>query len=67
MFQDYIRMAKYLVQLAQDAERTLSQSLGIGSPISSSAAARSSRSRVSGLASGPQSDFPSRSPDSGRI
>jgi hypothetical protein len=38
MFQDYVRMMKYLVQLAEEADRRLSGSLGI----SSSVAGRSS-------------------------
>jgi hypothetical protein len=42
MFQDYVRMMKYLVQLAEEADRRLSQSLGITSAVSSSVAGRSS-------------------------
>jgi hypothetical protein len=42
MFQDYVRMMKYLVQLAEEADRQLSRSLGIGSAVSNSVAGRSS-------------------------
>jgi hypothetical protein len=50
MFQDYVRMMKYLVQLADDADRALSGSLGISPPISSSAVDRSFRSKASDAA-----------------
>jgi hypothetical protein len=46
MYQDYVRMSKYLVQLADDADRMLTRSLGIAS-ISSSGSARSSPSTAS--------------------
>jgi hypothetical protein len=46
MYQDYVRMSKYLVQLADDADRMLTRSLGIAS-ISSSGSVRSFRSTAS--------------------
>jgi hypothetical protein len=44
MYEDYVRMMKYLVQLADDAQRALEQSLRIAPAISNPAAGRSSRS-----------------------
>jgi hypothetical protein len=51
MFQDYVRMMKYLVQLGNDAERTLSRSLEAAALASSSAGDRSSQSEASAPAS----------------
>ena len=48
MFQDYVRMSKYLVQLAKDADTALSRSLGLA-PISSSGEGPSFPSAASGL------------------
>ena len=50
MFRDYIRMAKYLVLLAREADQSLSDSLGIASPVNSSDPDPSSPSEVSGRA-----------------
>jgi len=50
MYRDYIRMTKYLILLAEEAERTLSRSLGIAPLVNNSAVAQSSRSGASGRA-----------------
>jgi hypothetical protein len=47
MYEDYVRMMKYLVQLADDAERALERSLGITPGVSNPAAVRSSPSAAS--------------------
>ena len=44
MYEDYVRMMKYLVQLADDAQRALEVSLGLVPATSNPAAGRSSRS-----------------------
>ena len=43
MYGDYIKMAKYLVDLAEEAERVLARSLDIKPPINSPASGRSDR------------------------
>ena len=50
IYQDYVRMMKYLVLLADDADRALSRSLGIRPPVSSQASDQSSPSEASGQA-----------------
>ena len=51
MYEDYIRMTKYLVELAAEAERTLARSLRLDLPVSSPASGRSDQSEALGLAS----------------
>ena len=66
MFQDYVRMMKFLVQLGDEAERALSLSLGVAAPVSSLVEGRSSLSGASGPASDFRSREASRSPDDTR-
>lgn len=51
MYSDYIDLAKYLVELAADAERVLARSLSVVLPVNSPASGRSDRSGASDLAS----------------
>jgi hypothetical protein len=62
MFQDYVRMMKYLVLLAGDAEAALAHSLGLPL-VSSSASGLSFRSTASEPASDSRSGLASRSPN----
>jgi len=47
MFEDYVKMSKYLVHLGREADTALSRSLGV-TPVSSSGGVRSSPSAASG-------------------
>jgi hypothetical protein len=48
LYEDYIRMTKYLVLLAEDAQRTLARSLGLAPPLNSPVSAPSFQSTASG-------------------
>ncbi len=60
MYRDYIRMTKYLVDLAAEAERVLALSLQIQLPINSRASGRSDQSGASDSASASRVSYSAR-------